>query len=61
MENNNDEMNAKWYKVTRGSKESQEKFRIKHHNERACLFMQFLILFNRNFKASIRNTVNLIA
>lgn len=58
IENNNEEINAKWYKMTRGLKETQEKFRIKHQNDRASLFMQFLILFDRYFKASIRNTVS---
>lgn len=60
IENNNEEINAKWYKVTRSAKENQEKFRIKQQNERASIFMQFLILFNRNFKASIRNTVGFL-
>lgn len=58
IENNNEEINAKWYKMTRTQKETQDKFRIKQQNERASIFMQFFILFNRYFKASIRNTVS---
>lgn len=58
IENNNDEINGKWYKMTRASKENPDKFRSKQQNERASLFMQFLVLFNRYFKASIRNTVS---
>lgn len=57
VENNNEEISVKRYRISRGSKDSTEKFRIKHESERATLFMQFLVLFDRNFKASIRNVV----
>lgn len=58
VDNNNEEINGKRYRISRGSKDDGSKFRIKNQNERASLFMQFLILFNRNFKASIRNAVS---
>lgn len=35
----------------------EQKFRMKKGCEGASLFMQFLVLFDRNFKASSRNKV----
>lgn len=61
IDNNNEEMSSKRYRISRGSKDEGTKFRIKGQNERASLFMQFLILYNRNFKASIRNAVSLMS
>lgn len=58
VENNNEEITVKRYKISRGSKDSAEKFRIKEATDRATLFMQFIVLFDRNFKASIRNVVS---
>lgn len=58
LDNNNEEINAKRYRISRGSKDDGTKFRIKNQSERASVLMQFLILFNRNFKASIRNAVS---
>ncbi|XP_055314826.1 ATP-binding cassette sub-family G member 1 [Sitodiplosis mosellana] len=55
MDNNNEEMNVKRYRISRGSKDDGTKFRIKNQSERASVLMQFLVLFDRNFKASIRN------
>ncbi|XP_031638739.1 ATP-binding cassette sub-family G member 4 [Contarinia nasturtii] len=55
VDNNNEDINVKRYRISRGSKDDGRKFRIKNPNERASIFMQFLILFERNFKASIRN------
>lgn len=60
VENNNEEITVKRYRISRGSKDSEEKFRMKDVTERAGLFMQFLILFGRNFKASIRNVVSVL-
>lgn len=58
VENNNEELTAKQYKVAKEPKKSGKKFRIDLQIERASLFMQFIILYNRNFKASIRNAVS---
>lgn len=59
IENNNEEIAGKKYKIKRGSK-GTDKFQIKQQSERASVFMQFLILFDRNFKASIRNAVSIV-
>lgn len=61
MDNNNEEMTSKRYRISRGSKDEGTKFQMKTQNERASLFMQFLVLYNRNFKASIRNAVSLMS
>lgn len=58
MDNNNEEVNGKRYRIPRGSKDDGNKFRIKNQSERASILMQFLVLFDRNFKASIRNLVS---
>lgn len=65
VENNNEEVStndqnvsAKTYKISKESKNSEKKFRIDAQTDRASIFMQFLVLYNRNFKASIRNTVS---
>lgn len=39
-------------------KQKPTKFRMKKDHEGASLFMQFLVLFSRNFKASSRNMVS---
>lgn len=58
VENNNEEViNSRRYRISRGSKDNGTKFRMKDATERASLLMQFLILYDRNFKASIRNAV----
>lgn len=65
VENNNEEVSAnnqnvaaKTYEISKESKNSGKKFRIDAQTDRASIFMQFLVLYNRNFKASIRNTVS---
>lgn len=58
IENNNEEIAGKRNKKSRNLKDNDDKFRMKDETERASMFMQFLILYGRNFKASIRNKVS---
>lgn len=57
--NNNDEVILKTYREVRVLKESEKKFRMEKNTETASLLMQFFVLFERNLKASSRNTVSL--
>lgn len=58
-ENENEEISGKQYKVSKKeSKKSGKKFRMDIETERASIFLQFLILYGRNFKASMRNMVS---
>lgn len=58
-ENNNvDSSPHSEYKVARSIKDDNKKFRMAKCNEGASVLKQFIVLFDRNFKASSRNAVN---
>lgn len=57
VNNNMDDLDNKQYKEYQTVKDNGKKFRMKNCNEGASLFMQFIVLFDRNFKASSRNAV----
>lgn len=55
MNNNTDLINSK------KKPKNDEKFRMAKSAEHASLFMQYIVLLDRNFKASSRNAVSLKA
>lgn len=57
VNNNNGDLDGKRYKEVRAVKDKNKKFRMERFDEGASLFMQFVVLFDRNFKASSRNAV----
>lgn len=57
VNNNNDEATIEEKKISSRELKTSKKFRMEKHSEGASLFMQFVVLFDRNFKASSRNAV----